>query len=570
MILRSRHKWFNRYRLLPILFVFLGACGGGGGSDPGTTLPLPTPTPVPPTAIADSTTNHAFSTDHFTGSQNCSSCHDGLRDAVGDDVSIVVDWQATMMANSARDPLWRAKVASEIKRNPALQEEIETTCGRCHVPMASTEVEFSGISAALFGDSGLLHPDNPLFDAANEGVSCTLCHQIEDSAALGSDAGFSGNFTVAFNFGIDRLLYGQYDNPFVTPMQNQIGFTPTASAHVSSSELCATCHNLSTRVVDTQGIVTNQSFPEQMVYTEWQNSVFAATDSCQDCHMPLATGDMTISTRPTNGLPLRADFAQHTFVGGNTYMLDILGQNAQALNITASGFDKVIAETRTFLASAASLTLENIVRAGDDLDFTVRVSNLSGHKFPTGYPSRRAWLHVTISDASGVVVFESGAIDAMGKISGLESDSSPGQFEAHYDIITSADQVQSYETIMQNVDGDLTYTLLEAATYRKDNRLLPTGMDKTLVPGTIQPRGDAMTDSDFVGGGDRVHYQIAGLAPGNYTIEASLNYQTMAYGFGQDLFIDSDEARVAFFEDLDNGARMRFELISSDSGSINF
>ena len=555
----------NWLRLLPIMLVFLSACGGSSGGAP--VAPAP---PTSPDLIADSATDHGFATDHFSGSQNCSFCHDGLRDAAGSDVSIVVDWQATMMANSARDPLWRAKVASEVKRNPALQEEIEATCGRCHVPMANVEAEFASVGNTLFGDNGLLHPDNPLFDAANEGVSCTLCHQVEDLPTLGTDDGFSGNFSIGFDFGIERQLFGQYYNPFATPMQNMIAFTPVASAHISSSEQCATCHNLSTVVVDAQGNVTSQLFPEQMVYTEWENSQFEATDSCQDCHMPKVPGDMRISTRPMNGLAPRPNFAQHTFVGGNTYMLDILGQNAQQLFITATGFDYVIAETRSLLLSTASLTLESMARSGDDLEFTVRLTNFSGHKFPSGYPSRRAWLHVTISDASGAIVFESGAIDAMGKITGLESDDNPVGFETHYDIITSADQVQSYETIMQNLDGDLTYTLLEAATYSKDNRLLPAGMDKSSVPWTIEPRGNAMADTDFVGGSDQVHYRISGLLAGSYTIEARLNYQTMAYGFGQDLFNDVDEPRVALFKELDDGARLRFETVSSDTGNIDF
>jgi hypothetical protein len=79
-----------------------------------------------------------------------------------------------------------------------------------------------------------------------------------------------------------------------------------------------------------------------------------------------------------------------------------------------------------------------------------------------------------------------------------------------------------------------------------------------------------MADADFVGGSDKVHYQISGLASGNYTIEASLNYQTMAYGFGQDLFNDIDEPRVALFKDLDDNARLRFEAVSTDSGSYDF
>jgi len=307
-----------------------------------------------------------------------------------------------------------------------------------------------------------------------------------------------------------------------------------------------------------------------MVYTDWENSQFATTDTCQDCHMLEATGNLTISTRPMNGLSPRADFSQHTFVGGNTYMLDILGQNAEALYITATGFDDAIAVTRDFLMSAASLTPGNIAHVSNDLEFTVSLTNLSGHIFPTGYPSRRAWLHVTITDASGSTVFESGAINRLGKISGLESDDSPTAFENHYDIITNDDQVQSHETIMQDLDGNLTYTLLEAATYRKDNRLMPAGMDKSSVPSTIQPRGNAMTDPDFVGGSGQVHYQINGLPTGSYTITAKLNYQTMAYGFGQDLFGDVSEPQVALFKDPDDNARLRFETISSDSGDIDF
>ena len=45
-------------------------------------------------------------------------CHNGLNDQDGLDVSIETDWSSTMMANSTRDPFWRAKVRSELNRNP--------------------------------------------------------------------------------------------------------------------------------------------------------------------------------------------------------------------------------------------------------------------------------------------------------------------------------------------------------------------------------------------------------------------------------------------------------------------
>ena len=123
---------------------------------------------------------------------------------------------------------------------------------------------------------------------------------------------------------------------------------------------------------------------------------------------------------------------------------------------------------------------------------------------------------------------------------------------------------------MQNINGDVTYTLLEAANYSKDNRLLPAGMDKSSVPSTIQPRGAAMADSDFAGGSDLVHYRVSGQQAGTYTVDARLNYQTMAYGFGQDVFNDVDVPQVALLKDLDDNARLRFETVSGDAGDIDF
>jgi len=474
-----------------------------------------------------------------------------------------------MMANSFRDPVWRAKVASEIRRNPGLREEIESTCSRCHAPMAHVEAAFATAEIRLL-DDGFLHPDNPLFDAASDGVSCTLCHQISDSADLGTDAGFSGHFEVPFAFGNDRRAFGQYNNPLAGPMVNRVAFTPAMSEHISESEICATCHNLSTPVADAQGNLTNETFPEQMVYTEWEHSDFATTRSCQDCHMIRADGDVTISTRPMNGLTPRPEFARHNIVGGNTYMLDILARNAGDLEISATGFDDLIAETRAFLGGAVSLGLEDVQKSGDELHFNIRLSNHSGHKFPTSYPSRRAWLQVIVSDALGTAVFESGAVDTRGQIVGHAGDLDRADLEPHYQTIRGESQVQTYETIMEDADQNLTNTLLEARAYRKDNRLLPAGMDKASVPDTIRPQGEAFGDADFIGGSDVVHYEIGGLVPGTYTIETRLNYQPLAYGFVQDLITDDDDARVALFRDLNDSAVIRFETISTATGSIDF
>jgi hypothetical protein len=251
-------------------------------------------------------------------------------------------------------------------------------------------------------------------------------------------------------------------------------------------------------------------------------------------------------------------------------MLDLIARNADTLNVTAAGFDEMIEGTRTMLGVAAEVSLEAVARYGDDLGFTVRVVNNTGHKLPTSYPSRRVWLHVQVTDAMGSVVFESGAIDASGRIAGLNSDADLTTLEPHHRTITSSEQVQSYEALMEDRDGGLTYTLLAAATYRKDNRLLPRGMDKNSVPATIRPSGDAAIDPNFSGGEDLVGFRIPGLAPGNYGISVSLNYQTLAYGHAQDLFRDADDSYVALFQTLDETAQVRFETIAGTSGGIDF
>src|SRR2546428_5545931 len=78
----------------------------------------------------------------------------------------------------------------------------------------------------------------------------------------------------------------------------------------------------------------------------------------------------------------------------------------------------------------------------------VFVQNLSGHKLPTAYPSRRAWLHVAVKDRDGRTVFESGALNPDGSIQGNDNDVEPTRLEPHYREITSSDQVEIYEPIL--------------------------------------------------------------------------------------------------------------------------
>lgn len=437
------------------------------------------------------------------------------------------------MANSARDPYWQATVRSEVLENPALKEVIEDTCAKCHMPMARTTLALEGKQAAIVGD-GLLNPNHPLHTLAMEGVSCTLCHQIQ-STNFGATESFSGGFL------IDPKVRVAFGPLAVTAVGKQLmlesRFEPMQSPHIQQSEACATCHTLFTPYIDAKGKVVGE-FAEQTPYLEWLNSEYKDQQSCQACHMPAAQGAAPAAN--VGDAPLRSPFPQHTFVGGNAFMLDVLARNVDALGVTASTEQLLASRDRTtenLEKNAATLKIENARLEEAKLSFTATIANRTGHKFPTAYPSRRAWLHVKIvSQSDQRVVFESGAADPLsGAIVGNDNDADPAKFEPHYQSISNPDQVQIYETILHDTDGNVTTRLLRSAGFVKDNRLLPRGFKLNGADPNITPKGEAAQDKDFQSG-DRVEYAIGvGDAKGPFTVMVELQYQSIGYRWLQNL-----------------------------------
>jgi hypothetical protein len=251
----------------------------------------------------------------------------------------------------------------------------------------------------------------------------------------------------------------------------------------------------------------------------------------------------------------RSGVSQHTFVGGNAYMLRLMNKYRDDLGVVAEPQELEASALRTeeFLKTrTARLDISPVTTNGGRTQFTVRIRNLSGHKFPTAYPSRRAWLHVTVRDATGSSVFESGALRPDGAIVGNDNDEDAQRFEAHHEVIRSAEQVQVYEAIMVDADDRVTTGLLRALRYAKDNRLLPTGFDKGRAGADVAVHGDALADADFVGGGDSVHFDVeTGTVSGPLTVHAELRFQTIAYRWARNLRqFDAPEPRtfVGYYE----------------------
>jgi hypothetical protein len=444
-----------------------------------------------------------------------------------------------MMANASRDPYWQASVRGEVLRHPAIAEIIQDKCTTCHTPMARFTAIQDGEAAGLMLDDGFSDAEHPLHTFAMDGVSCTVCHQITQHN-LGEAESFSGGYQIDSSLPMGRRpAFGPYqmETSLAIVMRNSSGFVPVQSMHVEQSELCATCHTLYTPFIDDEGEIAGV-FPEQTVYLEWLHSDYGESVSCQGCHMPRATGGAYLSPNIPGG-ELRYPIFQHSFIGGNAYVTQILDTFADELNITATveQFDQKIVEITEQLATmTAAVNVEDVSLTDDSLRAVVSVESRVGHKFPSAFPSRRAWLHFTVTDAGGRMVFESGAFRPDGFVEGNDNDASPALYEPHYERITSPDQVQIYESIMHDVNGDVTSVLLRGAGYVKDNRLLPAGFDHGAAT-DARVVGLAVQDANFMEtGSDRIVYEIdVGEAAGPYTVSVELLYQSIAYRWAQNL-----------------------------------
>lgn len=507
---------------------------------PPTSTPPPTATPVVTPELATQAGGEYYGRalpllmgDYFAASGICGACHSEMFDETGENVSIDALWRGSMKANAAVDPYWQASVRHEISVNPALSNAIEDKCATCHMPMARTTDAFNDQPGRIF-DDGYLNPENELHVMAMDGVSCTLCHQIEPTG-LGGNRSYNGGFVI--NESGDRVAYGPFriEEAEAELMLFSSGYLPLRGVHINQSELCATCHTLTTSYTNAAGTVIGE-FPEQMPYFEWFYSSYRRTDSCQDCHMPTIPGGVRIGA---GAAVLRSPVGAHSFVGANAYMLEMLKRFAAELDLPTSEleFETNIGLTTEMLQErTARLKLEELRITGGRLLSSIKITNLAGHKLPTAYPSRRVWLHVTVQDAAGSLIFESGGYHPDGSIIGNDNDLSAQDYEPHYSLITSAEQVQIYETILRTVEGDLTTTLLRASGYRKDNRIPPAGYQKGAPFPNIAVHGKALDDEDFNGGGDTISYAIdLGSASGELTITVELLYQSISFRWAENL-----------------------------------
>ena len=513
----------------------------------------------------------------FATAATCGECHSATAttnvDEGGRPVGLHELWSVSAMANAALDPLFRAALANEIARAPGAADAIATTCLTCHAGLGRHSQKRAGFTTTL----DLLYSEEADGVLARDGVSCTLCHQIEP-ANLGTDSSFSGGYELSTS----KRLAGPYPSPFTRPMVNRIGFTPFEGAHIQSSALCGTCHTLVTEAITPAGIGTGHHMGEQLTYLEWRRSAFttegggATPQSCQDCHMPDRREDgqplfTRLAHRPDGSdfdqVSPRGPFSRHGFAGANTLLPKLLRAGRASLQPIGNDAALLAAEesARDVLRSqTARLTIGEIVHSQGVLTFTAHLENLVGHKFPSGYPSRRAFLHVRVQDPAGVLLFESGAVDEEGRLIGptgepLGPELQAGGFHPHRTLCTNESEVAVYESVMDDGLGGPAFELLAARGYVKDNRLLPKGhVDVTTGPQSTAAVG--VSDDDFRPGFDDVHFALPlSSTPGR--VEVRLLYQTFSPRYLDELLVRNTPQAASLRSTFD-GSMLRPERVA--------
>ncbi|MGQ0720098.1 MAG: FlgD immunoglobulin-like domain containing protein [Candidatus Eiseniibacteriota bacterium] len=405
-------------------------------------------------------------------------------------------WAGSMMANAARDPLFWAGVDIANQDSPGVGE----WCIRCHAPRGW----LAGRSSTPDGSALLGSPDSAGGDF--EGIDCALCHRLYEGPT-----------------GTPFLQNAQYWVDDGTPSQSppnrgpytDATFAPHAwqySAYHRSSALCGVCHNVRNPLVnlrDASGADTGLPFPEQTTYDEWAQSAFPGDGvECQTCHMPAVAGWAC-----SDQYPLRPEVPKHELIGANVWMSTVLKGLYGASLSREAHFDRAINLALDNLQNrSAALSLDAPLRAaaGGVARLRVRVTNLTGHKLPTGYPEgRQMWLHVRVEDAVGQLVYESGAYDSTTAA-----------------LIEDAD-IRVYEAV-HGVHGEgAGFHLVRNDRILKDNRIPPAGFvpDASTMPvgATFETLPDGtLANWDFAA-------YSAPIPPAAYSplrVTASLWYQT--------------------------------------------
>ena len=452
--------------------------------------------------------------------ESCDACHTD---------PIYKAWRGSMMGQAGRDPLFWAAFA--VAQNDAV--DAGEYCLRCHAPKGWYE----GRSDPADG-SALLAED------ISAGVACEVCHRMVDPIPGANDEATDHDAVVRAaltdppptdHFGTAMLILDPQDNrrgPFSLPgfgfhVAWQAEFQGQNNA-LTASRLCGSCHNVDNPLLSwndnppnggepqywpnetnaaAESFGKDDLFPVERTYEEWLNSDYAKggvlapqfagaksdgmVASCQDCHMVRQVGEAAVINPVFRDCNTTGCLPAHVFAGGNTWVPQILQDPRWRLNsaLDAAALDQTTLAARSMLSRAATLGLSLDDQGGQRV-LSVRVTNETGHKLPTGYPEgRRLWLNVRAFDASGAIIYESGAYDEATGL--LVKDADIKVYEAEQGLTPEMAELVGLEP------GPTFHFALNNTTI-KDNRIPPRGYTVAAFdrPG-LRPVGATYFDGQY-------------------------------------------------------------------------
>ncbi len=447
----------------------------------------------------------------------CADCHgNSAFGTVISDVNYMpyATWAGSMMANATRDPLFWAAVDIANQDVPGVGD----FCIRCHTPLGF----YNGHTKDGTGDmdyangcklaSTVSSTENKLNDY--QGVVCHFCHRL-DANGPSNEAFINNNANAWLDdgdctfTGSGPCRKGPYKDYSTNPNVNAPPHAWEYSSFISTSEVCGTCHNVSSPEILTNGVLTiartlidengtdlGIAMPIERTFAEWNNSLFADLiytdgfggesitevpnikkgETCQGCHMPNSNDSNTRACAfPANGTRT-GNLKKHEFAGGNSWMPQVLkstyGTSLDELGIfsRSDAYDRTTNYALDMLQTKSALIDTTLVSASvSSIQIKVKVTNLTGHKLPTGYPEgRRMWIHLQVRDDANTLIYESGAYDLATAV--LTEDSDSKIYESLQGIWDAASQRCKTEQAGQKI---FHFALNNCIA--KDNRIPPLG-----------------------------------------------------------------------------------------------
>ena len=428
---------------------------------------------VPGTQMGDVASNG-----NFLLSSICAVCHSSQHGAQKNlEHSPWETWAGSLMALAGKDPLFYAQLTTANQDVPG----VGYYCLRCHVPMSVP----TGHAA---------DPSGATLDVVDrDGVACHFCHAMVDPLATDGGAVDPRDLGTVSKLADPPRHYGNAQFVLDPGWLRRGPYSDAGALHdyawsssfLARGDVCGTCHdvgNVAVSKLANGGYAYNAphirapdadpraQFPLERTYTEWKLSAYAnggvdlggrfggqgatVVSTCQDCHMPRATGKGCFVGE------VRGDLAEHEFAGASAWVIEIAGIQYKG-QVDADAIERGKQRAVAMVQRAATLALQ---QSGAKL--RLRVTNESGHKLPTGHiEGRRVWPRVQIFGAQQNVLADWGRWDAT---TGDLDATNTTVFEMHIGLSADAAKRTGLPA------GPTTHMSL-ADVIVKDNRIPPRG-----------------------------------------------------------------------------------------------